>query len=136
MVNAMLFRIHQSGHMGLLETDSRALVAEGIRCYKNMRGDIASALPFWPLGLAQSSSEWVSVGLKIPHKAYVAVWRINSTNDCCMMPISHLKGIAANVRCIYPSENENCDFRWDKDSGTLSVCLRQNKMARMFELDY
>ena len=44
MVNAMLFRIHQSGHLAELPQERLALVKEGIACYKTIRQDIRQAL--------------------------------------------------------------------------------------------
>ena len=40
MINAMLLRIHQSGHLAQLPAERLALVKEGIACYKTIRQDI------------------------------------------------------------------------------------------------
>ena len=92
MVNAMLCRIHQSGHLGELAPERIALVKEGISCYKNMRQDIRRAVPFWPLGLARTTSPWVSLAIRTPERAYLAVWRrgtpdTGAGSDCCELPL-------------------------------------------------
>ena len=52
MVNAMLGRIHQSGHLALLSGESRREVVEGIRIYKQrIRPHLTQMVPFLPLGL-------------------------------------------------------------------------------------
>jgi len=48
MINAMLLRLHQSGHLAELSEERFALVKEGISCYKRIRREIRGALPFWP----------------------------------------------------------------------------------------
>ena len=56
MVNAMLLRIHQSGHLAQLSQERFQLVKEGIDCYKQIRKDIKNGHPYWPFGLAKAGS--------------------------------------------------------------------------------
>ena len=131
MVNAMLLRIHQSGHLANIDDESRALVKQGIDVYKSIRQDIREALPFWSLGLSSFSDSWVSLGLKCGRKNYLAVWRRESAGDTVSLPVAHLKGKAARVSCIYPDYNEE-QFKWNPASGSLSVRLSKSYMARLF----
>ena len=133
MVNAMLLRIHQSGHLVNLSPARFALVKEGIACYKSIRQDIRRAVPFWPLGLSSYGDSWVSLGLKAGNKNYIAVWRSDSGNDTCLLPISHLRGKDASVKCLYP-QNAACRCAWHKESGELAVELPVNISARLFEV--
>src|ERR1017187_9110650 len=50
MASAMLSRVHLSGHLDRMSRRQHALVAEGIRVYKQIRSGIARSVPFWPLG--------------------------------------------------------------------------------------
>ena len=75
MINAMLVRIHQSGHLAELPQERTDLIKEGIACYKNIRGDIKKALPFLPLDIADNEDLWVCGGLQTDRKAYLAVWK-------------------------------------------------------------
>lgn len=134
MVNAMLLRIHQSGHLGYINEERKALVKEALDCYKTIRDDIKISLPFWPLGLSRFADDWVSLGLKTEAKTYVAVWRRNSSSDTNILPIEHLKGKDMCVKCLYPSFEE-CDFSWNKESGFLSVKLPKTMTARLFILE-
>jgi alpha-galactosidase len=134
MVNAMLMRIHQSGHMALISPERRALVQEGLRYYKTMRQDIPQALPFWPLGLPQMGDGWMSLGLRTPNKTYLAVWRIDSPEAVCAVPVRCLTGEDLTVKCVYP-QNFPVTMQWQKESGVLSVGLPQRNCARLFELE-
>ena len=75
MINAMLLRIHQSGHLMELPKESVDLVKDGIRVYKSIRGEIREGLPFWPLGPARNMDRVLASGLEFPDHAYLAVWK-------------------------------------------------------------
>ena len=67
------------------------------------------------------------------NKNYIAVWRSDSGNDTCLLPISHLRGKDASVKCLYP-QNAACRCAWHKESGELAVELPVNISARLFEV--
>lgn len=135
MINAMMIRIHQSGHLVNIEPERKALVKEAIGVYKQMRKDIKNALPFWSLGTSEFSDEWVSLGLKTDNTAYLSVWRRESSKDTCVLPVEFLKGRNAEISCIYPSYNEE-SFSFNKEAGTVSVKLSKNYSARLFKLEF
>ena len=54
MVNALLLRIHQSGHLAEISPERFELVKEGIDCYKEIRSGIKDGVPFWPMGWADN----------------------------------------------------------------------------------
>lgn len=134
MVNAMLLRIHQSGHLVYLSDERKTLVKEGLDYYKTIRADIKNPLPFWPLGLSKFSDTWVSLGLKTKDKVYLVVWRRSSENNTCLVPIEHFKGKNVSVKCSYPRE-QNCEYRWNSYGGILSVRLDKQFSARLFEIE-
>lgn len=148
MINAMLLRIHQSGHLAELTKERTDLVKEGIACYKSIRADIKKALPFYPLDIADNEDLWVCAGLKLGDKAYLAVWKrtmegknnnrrkknkTRCTDNELTIPLGSLpfaeKGI--EVTCIYPKA-EPVEF---SVVGTaLTVNFPQPVMARLFEV--
>lgn len=148
MINSMLVRIHQSGHLAELSEERKNLVKEGIECYKNIRGDIKKALPFMPLDIADNEDLWVCGGLQLSDKAYLAVWkremegknnlrRNNAGTECTdttlSIPLNSLP-FAKNgikVSCIYP-KNEPVTFEVNGD--VLKVCFEKPVMARLFEV--
>ncbi len=133
MVNAMLLRIHQSGHLVHINAERKALVKEALDYYKTIRNDIKEALPFWPLGLSNFSDGWVSLGLYTNEKIYLAVWRRNSESDTCILPILYTDNKKVTVNCAYPKEKE-CDFGWNGTNQTLTVQMPKQFSARLFEI--
>jgi alpha-galactosidase len=80
MVNAMLCRVHQSGHLAKINPHSRAQVQSGIRIYKEaIRQHLPAGIPFFPLGLPSIADEQspVALGMRSPDKMFLAVWRLN-----------------------------------------------------------
>lgn len=131
MCNALMQRIHQSGHLAEIPEEDFTLVKEALDYYKTIRGDIKRALPFWPLGTSHFADTWVSLGLKTAHKAYITVWRRGAPDGRCTLPVDFLRGNEhVNVRCAYPA-NHNTKCAWNPEKGTLTVDfprphLRQN----------
>lgn len=133
MVNAMLLRIHQSGHLVNLTKERMDLVKEGISYYKEIRERTKTSLPYWPLGLSKYSDPWVSLGLRSEGIDDIAVWRRNSRSPVTTIPVRHLKGKDVEVECGYPKEGD-CRYSWNKEAGTLTVELPAQVSARIFRL--
>ena len=110
MVNAMLLRIHQSGHLAELSPERVALVKEGISYYKEIRSDIKKALPDWPIGLADTRATFLCGALKTENKAYLAVFRKDKDEEddrtMVRIPLAHLfEGEKKlSVKLAYPQE--------------------------------
>lgn len=84
MVNAMLCRIHQSGHLAELPTESLNQVKNGIQVYKNeLAKVIPQATAFFPLGFAKISDNLnpVALGLTSENADYYAVWRLGGSES-------------------------------------------------------
>ncbi len=148
MVNAMLLRVHQSGHLAELPAERKELVKEGIDCYKRIRPEIKNALPFYPLDIADNEDLWVCAGLKTHKKAYLAVWkrqmegksnqrRIQAGTECSettlSIPLSSLPFAESGVQvsCIYPLKEP---VTFELQGEVLSVCFDKPVMARLFEI--
>ena len=131
MVNAMLLRIHQSGHLAELSSVGFLLVKEGIEVYKQIRADIRYATPFWPLGMPSYTSGWLAFGLNCEGKSYLAVWRL-AGKEKCVIPLSKAKNFK-EVKCIYPRELEqSCSLNIDQH--TLMMSFPQENAARLYRL--
>ena len=135
MVNAMLLRVHQSGHLNMLSQERKDLVKEGLDYYKTIRYHIKEAVPFWPLGLSQFEDEWVSLGLRAENKIYLAVWRRsgNKNQISLPLPVSKEEKESIQIRCAYPSYSTS-QFAWNSRTDTLTVQLEKENMARLFEI--
>jgi len=132
MVNALLQRIHQSGHLAEISRERFDLVAEGIAYYKSIRGDLKTALPFWPLGMPSFSDGWLSLGLRRGGKAYLAVWRLDGSENC-FLPVRFWRGENIAVKCTYPGFASD-KYLWNSKTGLLSVQFSKRNTARIFEL--
>ena len=131
MVNSMLLRIHQSGHLGKLPEKQLAIVKEGLDIYKDIRQDIKDGIPFWPLGIPQFEDPWFVFGMDCGDCAYIAVWRVTGDKVLNMpLPIKQQRFIKADL--IYPSFSN--DSAVVLQNGTLSVRLQNHKTARVFKL--
>jgi alpha-galactosidase len=133
MVNALLLRVHQSGHLAELSPRRRALVKEALLVYKRIRKDIPHSLPFWPLGLPTQQDEWVCLGLRRDNRHYLAVWHIRGDRPETRLPLPALKGKTIAVSCAFPS-GPGCRWEWHKDEGILTVSMPEAKTARLFEI--
>ncbi|MBB6634379.1 glycoside hydrolase family 36 protein [Cohnella thailandensis] len=133
MVNALLLRVHQSGHVAELSPRRRALVKEALDYYKTIRDDIRVSLPFWPIGLPKSEDDWVSFGLRAGDRLYVAVWRLGGDASEIALPLPKLAGKELSARITYPAENDSA-IAWSRETGELKVTLPREKTARLIEL--
>jgi alpha-galactosidase len=105
MVNALLQRIHQSGHLAELSAEGRALVAEGIAWYKGIRCLLPETQAFWPLGLPSFQQEAHCLGLRhdASRRAWIAVWnRALPGGATILVPTSMLGGQILDARIVYP----------------------------------
>jgi len=133
MVNALLLRVHQSGHLARLSPRRKALVKEALDYYKTIRRDIRDALPFWPLGLPTPQDAWISLGLRCGDRRYVAVWRLDSASPRTSLTLPDLAGRDAEVRRAYPREADG-RWTWEPASGRLAVEFPQPRSAALFEI--
>jgi alpha-galactosidase len=133
MVNSMLLRIHQSGHLAEISPQRLELVKEGIAYYKSIRTHIAEGLPIWPLGLPRIGDAWISYGLQTNNSIYLAVWRLDSADPVIRLPLPHFAGCKANVRLAYPTGSGG-EADWHSANGILAVSLPQIYSARIFEI--
>lgn len=133
MVNAMLLRIHQSGHLANLSPERKALVKEALDVYKSIRQELKTGLPIWPLGLSDYSDEWVSFGLTCNKTIYLAVWRREGENHTINLPVPSLEGQEVKVSCVYPAYSE-VPYHWEKQRSSLGVTISGDYMARLFKI--
>ncbi|MFG3719300.1 glycoside hydrolase family 36 protein [Streptomyces massasporeus] len=119
---ALLGRIHLSGHLDRMSDHQRALVRDAVDVYKSMRGDLARALPFWPLGLPGWTDEWLALGLRTPGDAttYLSVWRRGGPSEL-RIPVRHLAGREVRTDVLHPSSADAGGALWDGEGLTVSV---------------
>lgn len=133
MINALLLRVHQSGHLAELSPRRRELVKEALDYYKVIRADIPHSAPFWPLGLPDSQGNWVSFGLKRGDRRYLAVWRTAGDEVSVTLPLESLISQEPVITCAYPQQHDSV-WQWNKETAELTIFLPPGKVARLFEI--
>lgn len=133
MVNAMIGRIHQSGHLPELTPERMALVQEGLNVYKTMRAHIKTALPTWPIGMRRMRDGWHAFGLENENQLHLAVWRTHDASPVLDIPLNAYRNQELTVECAYPQQAD-CQWQWHAPSGILTVNFPKNDMARLFKI--
>jgi alpha-galactosidase len=133
MINTLLLRVHQSGHLVEISDERFALVKEAIQYYKSIRRDIKEGLPFWPLSKPGFYDPWISYGLDCGKTRYVAVWRMEGEKDTCVLYMPDLVGREVLVKVGYPQEG-TLSYQWNREQGSLSVQIPTRRSARLLEL--
>ena len=128
MVNALLLRIHQSGHLAEMSPQGVALVAEAIGVYKGLRQEIREALPFYPTGMPHFSDPWFSFGLDGDRAVYLAVWKMQGEEETVEIPLG--KDLQGPVECIYPTSLPTEFYRTET---ALRVTMK-SPTARLFRI--
>jgi len=137
LCSALLGRIHLSGFLDRMDPGRLALVAQAVAVYKEIRADIARAVPFWPLGLPGWTDPWIAVGERTPGTAYLAVWRRDGSADTDTtrsLAVPHLRGRDVDVRVLYPGDSTS-QTRWNSETGELTVGLPRLRTACIIALD-
>jgi alpha-galactosidase len=128
MVNVMLCRILQSGHLARLNPDSLAQVKRGIRVYKEtIRPVLPSLVPFYPRG----TPNWVDeesplvLGMRGPRESFVAVWRLRGNESTVRLP-----GVR-HARLLYPSD---LGISVKEEAGAEAVTFPRPYMAALLHI--
>ena len=134
MVNALLLRIHQSGHLAEISPERFDLVKEGIDCYKEIRSGIKDGVPFWPMGWADNEDKHLAAGIRVPGDViYLGVWRRGGEADFEVTLNRAFPGKELEVSCIYPKACGDV-FHYDDYSKTLQIHFPETYMARLFQI--
>lgn len=131
MINTMLFRIHQSGHLADLNDIRLQLVKEGITVYKEIRADIVVGDPAWYTGIPLIDDDWFSYSMETGDTIYVAIWRTISAQDSFVVNFPYNVNKANQ---IYPITEDN-QSQYTLNGNSLSVNFKDNKMARLYKIE-
>lgn len=131
MVNSLLFRIHQSGHLAALNDEGVALVKEAIGVYQEIRSDIPIGQPIWPRGLPHLDDDWFTFGLETDKEIYLAVWRTTSLKNTYSFPLATA---VSSLEQIYPRK-EDTKAQGVLRGNQLTFRFDADKMARLYRLE-
>jgi alpha-galactosidase len=148
LCTALLGRVHLSGHLNRMSPAQRALVAQAVAAYKQLRADIANGTPFWPLGLPGWTDPWLALGLRGAEGTYLTVWRRGGGAETSaaetnaaeadadktgadaerVLSAPHLRGENVTARVLFP-ESADGAARWNPEAGELTVRLPTSPSA-------
>lgn len=133
LCGALLGRIHLSGYIDSMSAAQQQLVAAAVRTYKQIRGELTAAIPFWPLGLPEWTAPWLALGMRAPNATYVVVWRRDpATAKWTSLSLAEPEA-EAQARVLYPDSGAGC--RWNASTGELHVSLPHAPSACLIALD-
>ena len=132
MINSLLGRVHLGGRLDLLDTEQARHVREATDVYKHIRADIRRAAPFWPLGLPGWRDDVVALGLSVPERSYLSVWRRGGPARI-ELSLPWLAGAQIDVDCLYPAYLPT-EISWDPTRGTLVLTLPEEPAARLLRI--
>jgi len=117
--------------------EQRALVADAISVYKQIRADIPAALPVWPLGLPGWTDPWIALGLRGREKTCATVWRRPAEESAAeqMLPMPHLLGHDVDVSVLFPHGTKAAIDR-SAERGELAVHLPEAGTACLIAMDW
>lgn len=144
LCNALLGRIHLSGWIDRMSDSQRQLVAEAVSTYKLIRPDLATAVPFWPLGLPRWVDPWIALGMQAGSASYVVVWHRKAVGDTLelreqaeaekiVLPVTHLSDKELVAQVLYPQARD-AGLEWSASSGELFVELPEIPSACLVRL--
>ncbi|WP_405475394.1 alpha-galactosidase [Streptomyces canus] len=135
LTGALLGRIHLSGFLDRMNDEQFELVRSAIRVYKDIRPEIASARPFWPLGLPDWEDAWIAHGLRGRDATLVAVWRRERAGapESRTLTLAHLRGVESRPEVLQPT-TAGVTVEWDAVEGKLTVGLPRADTAVLLRL--
>ncbi|NUP24679.1 MAG: alpha-galactosidase, partial [Streptomyces sp.] len=89
---------------------------------RSIRRDLATALPFWPLGLPGWTDEWLALGMRVPdgRTTYLSVWRRGGETEL-RLRVGHLAGRPVQAEVLHPVDASVGTAEWDGDAVRVSV---------------
>ena len=139
MINGMIGVPLISGRIDYFDQLNFNLAKEAVDCYKAIRKDIGEYYAVYPTGTElMGRRSYITVGLMNEEKThmYLAVWKVNAPDDEVMVDLSKYIRGNADVKMIYPSNDDKCGYNYAGAIKTLTVKMDKNKyMARLFEIN-
>lgn len=140
MINGMVGALYLSGMVHYADELNKNLIKEGIKVFKDKRGFISNAYPFWSIGFnrIEDDDTWASVGLtnEDNDKMLLAVWRLNSSQEIMKIPLYKCEGKDIKVNQIYPISNEyRVNYYYNRNKGSVTIHFDKCYMARFFEIE-
>ena len=103
LASPLLGRVHLAGQLHRLSDAQMDLVGEAMAAYRATRPRLASALPFWPLGLPGWHDPVVALGMRDDEGELVTVWR-RSGATTVRLPLPRHAGHRLTAEVVFPTK--------------------------------
>ncbi|WP_086709291.1 alpha-galactosidase [Streptomyces antimycoticus] len=138
LATGVLGRLYLSGHLNRMTDEKLGLVREAVRVHRAVLPFLASALPFWPLGLTGAEGAWVSTGLRAamaPYETLLTVWKLPGAGDQVLLPVPHLRDREVRAEVVFPASATGWAPHWDAGRGELRLdCATRTPTACVVRL--
>ncbi|MDT0344240.1 glycoside hydrolase family 36 protein [Streptomyces litchfieldiae] len=127
LATGILGRLYLSGYLNRMAPGQLALVRHAVTVHKELRAEIAAAVPFWPLGLTGTDGTWVAMGLRSPEPSggsLLTLWRRPGAPGELTVPVAHLRGVDVTPEVIFPGPGTGAadwTLAWDAEQGELRL---------------
>lgn len=137
LCTGLLGRLYLSGRLDLMTAEQLASVRAAVRVQHDIRADLATAVPLWPLGFPAWSDRWLSLALKTRDATYLAVWQRDSYQHSVTLSLPHLRGSGIDLDVLHPRELPEWRSSWDAGAGELTLTApRLPASARLFRISH
>ena len=121
LLNGLAGRLYLSGHLNHFSPAELSLVCDAVALYKQLRGELASSHPFWPLGLPGWDDEHVALGLRRPDGDLLYVWARQGTSAEINLDLASWRGRRPTIETIFPVSLPPWGQSWNQETGQLSL---------------
>jgi alpha-galactosidase len=135
LCTGMLGRLYLSGRVDQMTAAQLDSVRAAVRVHQEIRSDLATAVPLWPLGLPAWSDQWLSLALTSGDVTYVGVWQRASDEPSVTLSLPHLRGTDVEPEPLYPLDLPAWTADWNPAAGELTLTAqRVPASARLFRI--
>ena len=137
VINGMCGLMYLSGRIDCMDEANLTVLREGVEMFKQNRAFLAGAYPRMvaphvPVGDLQS---WQAAALEdeASRRMLLAVWRNGAADDVFEMDLG-LAGKTVSIAQRFPTHIRDAKWRYNANSGHLTVQMPKNYTARLFEI--
>ena len=132
LCTGMLGRLYLSGHLDGMTDTQLDIVREAVAAHREVRASLASAVPFWPLGLPGWSDPHVALGLRTADQSFLTIWSRDASNEEIALEVAHLRGSELEITNLFPTVDTGPAgwlTTWSPRDGVLRVTPRSSSPA-------
>jgi alpha-galactosidase len=121
LATGMLGRMYLSGHLDKMTSDQIGTVRDAVSAHRQLLPEVQVSTPFWPLGLPTWSQSWVAVGLHVPTRDLLTIWRRDPEPRSATLVLPQHRGRPLTIDWLLPGGPDGWSAVWDAAAGQLHV---------------